>query len=107
MYLLSTFLVHLKFAKNVTTTNIMARQTHVITAIITCTLHFNVIVLHMQNIIAHLPGKYLAISAHLLPSLACRLYIRSSSSRLHAALLTSGFKWLCHLSMSKLNYDDT
>lgn len=39
-----------------------------------------------------LPGRYLAISAHRLPSLACSSTIRLSSSSVNAVFFISGFK---------------
>lgn len=45
-----------------------------------------------------LPGRYLAISVHLFPSLACIRSRISSSSGVHSALRRSGRSWLCHRS---------
>ena len=45
-----------------------------------------------------LPGRYLAISAHLLPNFTWAWIISSSSSSVHFSFFISGFRWLCHLS---------
>ena len=46
-----------------------------------------------------LPGRNLAISAHLLPKSLWAFIMISSSLSVHFPLLMSGFKWLCHLSL--------
>lgn len=45
-----------------------------------------------------LPGRLLAISAHLLPSRMCSRHSVSSSSVVQGPLLILGSRWLCHLS---------
>lgn len=51
-------------------------------------------------ILAHeqyLPGRTLAISAHLFPCIRWAFMRANSSSNVHASFLIPGFKWLCHL----------
>ena len=45
----------------------------------------------------YLPGKYFAISAHLLPRVWWSSYINLSSCSDQAHFFISGFRWLCHL----------
>lgn len=47
----------------------------------------------------YLPGKTLAISAHLFPCDRCAFMSSNSSSNVQASFFISGFKWLCHLKI--------
>lgn len=58
--------------------------------------HLNVII-KQQIKQGYLPGKALAISAHLFPCIRWACIRANSSTNVQASLFISGFKWLCHL----------